>query len=133
MQSTKLMTAGEGGIITTSDGSVINVEIGEVEPDVFRVTTAGGPDYVPVPERPPNFTLERWIERFDRIHEETDGIPADDTSSRYLRNPRFWDEERKIQPGKVVGWILSEEEHGGRGDGRWRLRGGLDRQLRHRR
>ncbi len=32
-------------IITASDGTVINVEIGEVEPDVFRVTTAGGESY----------------------------------------------------------------------------------------
>jgi NAD(P)-dependent dehydrogenase (short-subunit alcohol dehydrogenase family) len=55
-----------------------------------------------------------WIERFARIHEGTEVIPEGDTSSRYLRNPRFWDEERKIQPGKVVGWIFSEEEHGAR-------------------
>ncbi|TNF72200.1 MAG: short-chain dehydrogenase [Acidobacteria bacterium] len=56
----------------------------------------------------------RWIERFQRIHEETAAIPPDDTSSRYLRNLRFWDEEKRIQPGKIVGWILSVEEHGAR-------------------
>ena len=44
----------------------------------------------------------------------TAAIPPDDTSSRYLRNLRFWDEEKRIQPGKIVGWILSVEEHGAR-------------------
>lgn len=56
----------------------------------------------------------RWIERFRAIHRETEAIPEGETSSRHLRGRRFWDEERKIQPGKVVGWILSVEEHGGR-------------------
>jgi hypothetical protein len=56
----------------------------------------------------------RWIDRFHRIHREVEGIPEDDTSSRHLRNQDFWDEGRVIQPGKVVGWILSEEEHGAR-------------------
>jgi len=56
----------------------------------------------------------RWIERFRRIHQEVEGIPEDDSSSRHLRSHEFWDEDRVIQPGKVVGWILSEEEHGAR-------------------
>jgi hypothetical protein len=56
----------------------------------------------------------RWIERIQRIHEETASIPTEDTSSRYLRNLRFWDEEKRIQPGKIAGWILSVEEHGAR-------------------
>ncbi|MGB3561562.1 MAG: short-chain dehydrogenase [Thermoanaerobaculia bacterium] len=56
----------------------------------------------------------RWIERIQRIHEETAAIPTEDTSSRYLRNLRFWDEEKRIQPGKIAGWILSVEEHGAR-------------------
>ena len=56
----------------------------------------------------------RWIERFRVIWDATEAIPADDTSSRHLRGRHFWDEERRIQPGKVIGWILSEEEHGGR-------------------
>ncbi len=55
-----------------------------------------------------------WVERFRRIHQETESIPPQDSSSRHMRNRRFWDEERRIQPGKVVGWILSVEEHGGR-------------------
>ena len=56
----------------------------------------------------------RWIERFEAIHDETTAVPADDTSSRYLRNRRFWSEDHNIQPGKVVGWILSVEEKGDR-------------------
>lgn len=56
----------------------------------------------------------RWIARFKKIHQATESIPENDTSSRHLRNRHFWDDERKIQPGKVVGWILSEEEHGAR-------------------
>ncbi|MEA2694400.1 MAG: hypothetical protein QOJ16_3787 [Acidobacteriota bacterium] len=56
----------------------------------------------------------RWIERFKRIQEEIDAIPEGDTSSRHLRNRRFWQEDRGIQPGKIVGWILSVEEKGSR-------------------
>ncbi len=55
-----------------------------------------------------------WIERFRRIHRETESIPEHETSSRHMRDRKFWDEGNRIQPGKVVGWILSEEEHGGR-------------------
>jgi hypothetical protein len=56
----------------------------------------------------------RWIERFQRIQQEIDSIPDGDTSSRHLRNRRFWQESRGIQPGKIVGWILSVEEKGAR-------------------
>lgn len=55
-----------------------------------------------------------WIDRMQRIHDETMAIPEEDTSSRHLRNRRFWDEEKRIQPGKILGWILSVEEHGAR-------------------
>ncbi len=57
---------------------------------------------------------ERWIARFHAIHNELASIPEADTSSRYLRNHRFWDEQKGIQPGKIVGWILSGEEKGDR-------------------
>jgi len=57
---------------------------------------------------------QSWIDRFQAIHEEIISIPAADTSSRHLRNRRFWDEARRIQPGKILGWILSVEEHGAR-------------------
>ncbi len=57
---------------------------------------------------------ERWVQRFRRIHEEISGIPETDTSSRYLRDARFWKEQGPVQPGKIVGWILSVEEEGAR-------------------
>ena len=55
-----------------------------------------------------------WKRRFETIHDEIEQIPATESSSRHLRNRTFWDEERRIQPGKVVGWILSVEEKGDR-------------------
>jgi hypothetical protein len=60
--------------------------------------------------RPAN--CERWVERFRTIEQEVQSIPEFDTSSRYLRDRNFWQET--IQPGKLVGWILSEEEKGDR-------------------
>ena len=55
-----------------------------------------------------------WIARFERIHEATLAIPEEDSSSRWMRNRRFWHEAKAIQPGKIVGWILSAEEEGDR-------------------
>jgi hypothetical protein len=62
--------------------------------------------------REPN--CQRWIDRFKKINDEILSKPIMDTSSRYLRNHRFWADDKGIQPGKLVGWILSEEEHGDR-------------------
>ena len=56
----------------------------------------------------------RWVERFRKIHQEVESMQESDTSSRHLRNRRFWHEERGIQPGKIVGWILGTEEQGAR-------------------
>jgi hypothetical protein len=56
----------------------------------------------------------KWIERFQKIHEELAALPDGDSSSRYLRNQRFWHKVDVIQPGKVVGWILGTEEGGSR-------------------
>lgn len=58
--------------------------------------------------------LARWKARFDRLHAEIEAIPAADTSSRLVRTRRFWHHEGDLQPGKIVGWILSVEEHGDR-------------------
>jgi hypothetical protein len=57
---------------------------------------------------------KRWIDRFKTIHDKILSRPPLDTSSRYLRNHRFWANDKGIQPGKLVGWILSEEEGGDR-------------------
>jgi len=56
----------------------------------------------------------KWVERFQRISDEIDALPEGDSSSRYLRNRRFWHKVDEIQPGKVVGWILGTEEGGSR-------------------
>ena len=55
----------------------------------------------------------RWIDRFAKIREEIEELPGTDTSSRFVRNQRYWDEQ-DLQPGKVVGWLLSVEEQGAR-------------------
>ena len=62
--------------------------------------------------RPSN--CARWIDRFRRIHDEIESIPAGDSSSHHLRTRGFWAEGNEIQPGKVVGWVLAGEEHGAR-------------------
>ena len=56
----------------------------------------------------------KWVERFQKIHDEVQSLPAGDSSSRYLRNHRFWHKVDEIQPGKVVAWVLGTEEAGSR-------------------
>ena len=51
-----------------------------------------------------------WKQRFERIQAETDALPAADTSSRFLRDRRFWGADGTIQPGKVAAWIFASEE-----------------------
>lgn len=57
---------------------------------------------------------ERWRQRMVSIFAQVEAIPPDDTSSRYVRTPQFWGLDQELQPGKVVSWVLTEEEHGGR-------------------
>ncbi len=57
---------------------------------------------------------QKWVERFHTLQEEIQRLPEGDTSSRYLRDRRFWNEAQGIQPGKTVAWILSSEEKGWR-------------------
>ena len=58
----------------------------------------------------------RWCERFGRIRAELAALPAGDTSSRFNRTALFWTKDPMIQPGKIVGWILTAEEGG------WRMK-----------
>ncbi len=60
--------------------------------------------------RVPNFEI--WQKRFKIIMDYVKQIPQNDTSSRYLRNAQYWDKFDKINPGKIVGWIFTEEEKG---------------------
>lgn len=52
--------------------------------------------------------------RIQKIHEEIQAIPENETSSRFVRNRRYWLEEDLIDIGKLVGWIFSTEEKGAR-------------------
>ncbi len=56
--------------------------------------------------------FEMWQKRFKIIMDYVKEIPENDTSSRYLRNSQYWDNFDKINPGKIVGWIFTEEEKG---------------------
>ena len=56
----------------------------------------------------------RWQQRMATIFGQIEAIPEGDTSSRYVRTPQFWGADQELQPGKVVSWVLTEEEQGGR-------------------
>lgn len=56
--------------------------------------------------------VEIWQKRFKAIMDQENELPENDTSSRYLRNKQYWDYFEKINPGKIVGWIFTEEEQG---------------------
>lgn len=58
--------------------------------------------------------MEHWKSRFEIIMSQVEEIPHGDTSSRHFRNSTYWDDFKEIDPGKLVGWIFSEEEKGKR-------------------
>ena len=58
--------------------------------------------------------MERWKARFETIIKETGRIPKEESSSRSFRNKIYWNNFEEIDPGKLVGWIFSEEEKGKR-------------------
>ncbi len=60
--------------------------------------------------RPKNF--KNWQQRIKLIFSSLESIPKDETSSRFEHDRRYWFENDKIDIGKVVGWIFSEEEKG---------------------
>lgn len=62
--------------------------------------------------REKNFQL--WVNRINRIIEETEKIPPEDTSSRYVRDREFWNNYQEIDIGKIVGWLFIYEELGER-------------------
>ena len=55
-----------------------------------------------------------WKDRVDRIRAAYSAIPDSDTSSRHVRNRPFWEDGGTLEPGKLVGWILTVEEGGNR-------------------
>jgi hypothetical protein len=58
--------------------------------------------------------MKAWRSRFEVIRQECATIPRGDSSSQYLRTRAYWDDFESIDPGKLVGWIFSEEEQGKR-------------------
>jgi hypothetical protein len=58
--------------------------------------------------------MQRWKDRFEEIEKSIGTIPPGDTSSRYQRTKQYWNNFGRIEPGKLVGWIFSEEEKGKR-------------------
>ncbi len=58
--------------------------------------------------------IQRWKQRFDEIVKSIRTIPAGDSSSRFQRTTQYWNNFGQIEPGKLVGWIFSEEEKGKR-------------------
>ncbi len=58
--------------------------------------------------------MEHWKKRFEIIKEQVELTPVGETSSRQMRNSAYWESFKEIDPGKLVGWIFSEEEKGKR-------------------
>ena len=58
--------------------------------------------------------MEHWKKRFEIIKDQVEKIPEGETSSRQLRNSAYWESFEEIEPGKLVGWIFSDEEKGQR-------------------
>ncbi|MCS7229653.1 MAG: short-chain dehydrogenase [Candidatus Kryptonium sp.] len=56
--------------------------------------------------------METWKRRFQQIIKETESIPEEDTSSRFVRTKEYWEDFKTINEGKLAGWILDREEHG---------------------
>lgn len=54
----------------------------------------------------------QWQKRMNQIFDEIESVPADDTSSQFIRDRTYWLEDDEIDIGKVVGWIFSHEEQG---------------------
>ena len=58
--------------------------------------------------------MEKWKSRFAEAIDVSDQLSKSETSSRYLRNSEYWKNFTDIDPGKIVGWIFTEEEKGKR-------------------
>lgn len=56
--------------------------------------------------------MERWKNRFRKIMRGVDVIPQGETSSQFLRTREYWKYFTEIDPGKIAGWIFTEEEQG---------------------
>jgi hypothetical protein len=57
----------------------------------------------------------KWQNRIQNILDHIDTLPEDIKSSRFDRDRDYWLEQKHIEPGKIVGWLLNTEEQGRRG------------------
>jgi hypothetical protein len=58
--------------------------------------------------------MRRWRKRFRTLAQSVLNVPPEETSSRTLNTPDYWNALEDIEPGKICGWIFSEEEKGKR-------------------
>jgi hypothetical protein len=58
--------------------------------------------------------MDKWKKRFTEFLYSIESLPQSETSSRYLRNRHYMRSYAEIDPGKIVGWIFTEEEKGKR-------------------
>ncbi len=62
--------------------------------------------------REQNFRI--WIDRFNKIIDDANNLPDDDTSSRYTYTKFFWKNFDEVNEGKIVAWIFEKEDKGWR-------------------
>ncbi|MCX6137208.1 MAG: polysaccharide biosynthesis protein [Ignavibacteriales bacterium] len=58
--------------------------------------------------------FEKWKSRFAELMATIDKLSESETSSRFFRNREYMANFNEIDPGKIVGWIFTEEEKGER-------------------
>ncbi|MFN3196698.1 MAG: polysaccharide biosynthesis protein [Chlorobiota bacterium] len=58
--------------------------------------------------------LETWKNRLNKIVEQAESVPSDDTSSGPVYDEEYWNFFNSIEPGKIAGWIFEHEDNGWR-------------------
>lgn len=55
-----------------------------------------------------------WKNRINKIIEQAELVPADETGSRFTYSPDYWNNFDTIDEGKIAGWIFENEDKGWR-------------------
>ncbi len=58
--------------------------------------------------------MEKWQTRIKELIEESENLPANDTSSMHVRTRAYWNNYREINIGKICSWLFIHEEQGNR-------------------
>jgi hypothetical protein len=58
--------------------------------------------------------FKKWQNLLKKITSQSDGIPKNDTSSRYSYTNDYWQNFQTIDEGKLAGWIFEHEDNGWR-------------------